>query len=275
MFGSALSIFSFVVLVVASIFLSACSTSRYSLSQDVAPTGNFDASKVPDAVPVWEPISPRGNASPYTVNGQQYSVLDSSLGYKEEGVASWYGLKFHGELTSNGEIYNMYSMSAAHKTLPLPTYVRVTNLKNSKKVIVRVNDRGPFHEGRVIDLSYAAAKKLEIVKSGTAQVIVEAINPAKSSDASSKEIHLDNKLAYFVQVAALSNKAKAQEMLVKLEGMKLSVTPFITRSPQGIYRVRVGPISNEVKAQSLVELLSSKGIGSPIAIQRSLAAKGS
>ncbi|MDX1452372.1 MAG: septal ring lytic transglycosylase RlpA family protein, partial [Oleiphilaceae bacterium] len=165
------------LVVCLSICLAACSTSRYSMRHDKAPTGDFDASGVPDAIPVWEPLSPQGNRSPYTVRGKQYRILPSAAGYREEGIASWYGLKFHGELTSNGEIYNMYAMSAAHKSLPLPTYVKVTNLSNQRSVIVRVNDRGPFHSERVIDLSYAAAKKLGFDKQGTARVLLEAIVP--------------------------------------------------------------------------------------------------
>ena len=115
------------------------------------------------------------------VHGKRYYVLDSAQGFKERGIASWYGNKFHGNQTSNGEIYDMYAMTAAHKRLPLPTYVKVTNLNNQRSITVRVNDRGPFHEGRVIDLSWAAAKKLGIDKTGTAPVEVVAINPGPSA----------------------------------------------------------------------------------------------
>ena len=132
---------------------------------------------MPDAVPKVEFRSRGGNKSQYQVFGKSYSVMATSLGYKERGGASWYGKKFHGYLTANGDKYDMYGMSAAHKSLPLPTYVKVTNLANNKVVIVRVNDRGPFHQGRIIDLSYAAASKLGMLNSGTGQVEVEAINP--------------------------------------------------------------------------------------------------
>ena len=122
-----------------------------------------------------EPRSRGGNKSPYTVFDKTYTVLDSAVGYKEAGLASWYGKKFHGRKTSNGERYNMYAVSAAHKSLPIPTFVKVTNQENGKTLIVRVNDRGPFHEGRIIDLSYAAALKLGVVEHGTARVVVEAL----------------------------------------------------------------------------------------------------
>ena len=150
---------------------------RYKVTKDYGPDTNVDVSHVPDAVPKVEFLSRGGNKSEYQVFGKSYSVMANSLGYKERGGASWYGKKFHGYLTANGDKYDMYGMSAAHKSLPLPTYVKVTNLANNKVVIVRVNDRGPFHQGRIIDLSYAAASKLGMLNSGTGQVEVEAINP--------------------------------------------------------------------------------------------------
>ncbi|MFT5930004.1 MAG: rare lipoprotein A [Oceanospirillaceae bacterium] len=149
---------------------------RYDIKQDLGPKQHRDMSKAPDAVPQIEPLSRGGNKSTYEVWGKSYSVMASSLGFKQRGLASWYGQKFHGHLTSNGETYDMYAMSAAHKSLPLPTYARITNLANNKVVIVRVNDRGPFHGDRVIDLSYAAASKLDYRKTGVAQVLVEAID---------------------------------------------------------------------------------------------------
>ncbi|WP_344802160.1 septal ring lytic transglycosylase RlpA family protein [Allohahella marinimesophila] len=153
------------------------SSSRYSIKQDVEPEGGFDPTNVPPVIPTAEPKSRGGNKSPYTVWGKQYTVMDSAQGYNQTGLASWYGAKFHGHATSNGEIYNMYAFSAAHKNLPLPTFARVTNLKNGRSIVVRVNDRGPFHEDRLIDLSYAAALSLDVVKTGTAPVRVEALLP--------------------------------------------------------------------------------------------------
>jgi rare lipoprotein A len=154
---------------------------RYAIKQDLGPKQHLDMSKAPDAVPKVEPPSRGGNKSRYEVWGKSYSVMASSYGFRERGLASWYGQKFHGHLTSNGETYDMYAMSAAHKSLPLPTYARITNLANNKTVIVRVNDRGPFHGDRVIDLSYAAASKLDYRKTGVAEVLVEAIDASQWS----------------------------------------------------------------------------------------------
>jgi len=151
---------------------------RYKVTKDYGPDALVDVSHVQDAVPKIEPRSRGGNRSRYEVLGKQYSVMPSAAGYNATGGASWYGKKFHGHLTANGEKYDMYQMTAAHKSLPIPTYVRVTNLANNRQVIVRVNDRGPFHKGRIIDLSYAAASKLDMLKQGTSKVRVEAINPA-------------------------------------------------------------------------------------------------
>ena len=135
---------------------------------------------IPEPHVVDEPRSPVGNRSPYTVLGKQYHVMDTPGGYVEQGTSSYYGAKFHGRRTSNQEVYDMYAFTAAHKTLPLPSFARVTNLDNGKSVVVRVNDRGPFHEGRVIDLSYAAAVKLGIVARGTGRVEVRALAPGEA-----------------------------------------------------------------------------------------------
>ena len=149
---------------------------RYAMSGDAYPMDPPDVSRIPDAVPRVEPPSRGGNRSTYEVWGKTYRVLPDSRGYVRQGTASWYGEKFHGYATSNGEIYDMYKMSAAHRSLPLPSYVRVTNQDNGRSAIVRVNDRGPFHNDREIDLSYAAAARLDILDRGTGRVKVEAID---------------------------------------------------------------------------------------------------
>lgn len=136
-----------------------------------------DIARIPDPVPKVEPLARSGNPDSYEVRGKRYFVRHSSQGYTERGLASWYGDPFHGRKTSSGEIYDMRAMSAAHKTLPLPTYARVTNTQNGRSVVVRINDRGPFHGSRVIDLSYVAAVKLGVVRHGTAEVEVRAIDP--------------------------------------------------------------------------------------------------
>jgi len=145
--------------------------------QDGGPVRAVDLSSVAEPVPRWEPRSRYGNPPEYTVFGKSYRVLPTADGYVERGMASWYGTKFHGQYTSSRELYDMYAMTAAHRSLPLPTYVRVTNLQNGRSTVVRVNDRGPFHSDRIIDLSYAAAYKLGIVQSGTAMVEVRALDP--------------------------------------------------------------------------------------------------
>ncbi|KPA89122.1 rare lipoprotein A [Pseudomonas asplenii] len=143
--------------------------------KDGAPWWDVDVSRIPDATPTLH--SGPYKANPYTVLGKTYFPLQDSKNYIAQGTASWYGTKFHGQNTANGEVYDLYGMSAAHKTLPLPSYVRVTNLENNRSVILRVNDRGPFYSDRIIDLSYAAAKKLGYAEIGTARVRVEGIDP--------------------------------------------------------------------------------------------------
>lgn len=159
--------------------LTSCSTVS---QKDGPPPFDVDVSKIPDAVPKSERVSKYGNKPVYNVFGKNYHVMSSSKNYEEQGIASWYGTKFHARHTSNGERYDMLGMTAAHKTLPLPTYVQVTNLSNGKKVIVKVNDRGPFEGNRIIDLSYVAAKKLGMLGHGTARVDIKAIDPVRFAE---------------------------------------------------------------------------------------------
>lgn len=157
------------------LLLSGCMSHH---KKDGPPPFHVDASKIPNAVPKPEPLSRIGNKPTYTVRGTTYHVLPSRKNYTAIGIASWYGTLFHNHRTSNGERYNMLAMTAAHRTLPLPTYVRVTNLENGQRIIVKVNDRGPFKPNRIIDLSFAAAKKLGIAGRGTALVEVKALDPS-------------------------------------------------------------------------------------------------
>lgn len=167
--------------------------------QDKAPVNPPDVSHVPDAKPTYLPYSKYGNPIYYDVNGVRYHVLSTSRGYKADGFASWYGTKFQGRRTSSGEPYNMYAMTAASTTLPIPSFVRVTNLANGKSVVVKVNDRGPFHTSRIMDLSYAAADKLDMLQHGTAPVRVEALNTGqgqlsndRTADSGATYAHSDN-----------------------------------------------------------------------------------
>jgi rare lipoprotein A len=171
---------------VLCILLSGCAAKkrRYHHRHDHGPRQHEIPARlhaVKDAVPRHEPRSKYGNPASYKVMRKRYHVMKCHKGFRERGLASWYGKKFHGYRTSSGDIYDMYGMTAAHKNLPLPTYVKVVNLDNGKTAIVKVNDRGPFHRDRIIDLSYAAAHKLGILGNGTAKVEVIALEPDKYS----------------------------------------------------------------------------------------------
>ncbi len=177
----------FILLAMSLLLVAGCSGKRSGgyYQDDGPPRGdssdrNIDWQSIPDAIPRIEPYSKTGNRS-YTALGKQYYPISSAKGFTERGQASWYGKKFHGNKTSSGEPYDMYAMTAAHKTLPLPSYVRVTNVDNNRVVVVRVNDRGPFLHGRIIDVSYAAAKKLGMVATGTANVFIEVVEPGTTS----------------------------------------------------------------------------------------------
>jgi len=169
------------LLAIVVLTLASCSFSKRQSGgyyQDDGPgKRRVDISKIPNATPRNEAIS-RAASRPYKIRGKRYVPLQTAKGFRQEGFASWYGKKYHGRKTSNGEVYDMYAMTAAHTTLPIPSYVRVTNINNQRSVIVRVNDRGPFIDNRIIDLSYVAAKKLGIVSSGTGRVLVEALSPS-------------------------------------------------------------------------------------------------
>lgn len=233
------------------LFLSACSTqtSRYQQKHDSTPTRKPTAAELVDATPRNEPHSRGGNKN-YQVRGKNYSVLASSKNFKQTGIASWYGNKFHGHLTSNGEIYNMYSMSAAHKNLPLPSYVKVTNHLNKKSVVVRVNDRGPFHENRIIDLSYSAAYKLDMLKKGTAIVTIEAIN-------TEQELKPDLSPIGYIQVFATQHQHIATNTANTLKNQY----PYEVSTPyeNGIYRVKLGPFINQIKLEQALNEIKRKG----------------
>jgi len=273
--------------------IAGCSTpSRYSMDTDAAPDTELDVSELPDPIPVYEPKSRGGNKPSYEVWGKTYHVLPSAEGYKERGGASWYGAKFHGHKTSNGETYNMYEMSAAHKSLPLPTYAKVTNLDNGRSVIVRINDRGPFHEGRIIDLSYAAAKKLGYYSSGIAHVEVEAITvapnsthgaapaPAATSNPVETAKPLANGYGYYVQVGAFSTESAAQQLKQRVdaetkEGI-FATTAAVSSSnvktasdaEKVFHRVRLGPFYDLRQAEQLLKQLTASKVGSPMIITR-------
>lgn len=310
----------YLVITMAALAIAGCSVnnSRYSQKQDSAPEFHYGELELVDAIPRYEPYAP-ANFRPYTVLGKYYTPMTDAKGYVEKGGASWYGQKFHGHLTSNGEIYDMFAMTAAHKTLPLPSFVKVTNLDNQKVTVVRVNDRGPFHPGRVIDLSYAAAKKLDVLSTGVANVKVEVIHidqdgvmtvgagqpqqpavppsltqPEEApvmiatqhlkttledrveveaatrpiSESLAASVAQDNTVVkedsnieqIFVQVAAFSNQEKVIELS---EGLaRLYQVPTDVPLIDNIYRLRLGPLKNEQKAEKLIQDLKSIGFDS-------------
>lgn len=223
-----------------------------------------DVSRVPDAVPRDERLSETGN-DPYTVNGNTYYPVRTSRGYRERGVASWYGRMFHGRRTSSGERYDMYAMTAAHRTLPLPSYARVRNLRNGKQVLLKINDRGPFLHNRLIDLSYAAAHRLGIVATGTGLVEVVVVGP--DSMIADKKIAVPVTSAIppppsiYIQVGAFSESGNAERMRRRLYGHTYS--PVITQHARvdggDVHRVRVGPIATVDEADKIVQRMQWQG----------------
>ncbi|KTG16973.1 MULTISPECIES: septal ring lytic transglycosylase RlpA family protein [unclassified Guyparkeria] len=217
-----------------------------------------------DAEPRAEPPSRRGNPSSYTVHGKRYHVMANNAGFRERGVASWYGNKFHGRPTSSGEPYDMYKMTAAHKTLRLPAYVRVTNLDNGKSVIVRVNDRGPFVDDRIIDLSYAAAHKIDMTGRGTVPVEIEVVGPGQQADRSDSRGNWQAarlpKAGWdedvLVQVGAFRDRDNAEAIGARLRRAGLSP---ISHSDGRLTRVRVGPFASAAALDAALERLRELG----------------
>ena len=231
--------------------------SRYQQASDSAPPRSISPADVADAVPRPDPILSVGNISPYTVNGVTYRILDNHKGYQVRGTASWYGAKFHGHETSNGEIYDLYQASAAHKTLPIPCYVRVTNLANGKSIVVRVNDRGPFHSDRVIDLSYGAAVKLGYMEAGTAQVEVQVIDVVGVDDRRGT-VAGDYR---YLQLGAYSSENSARRLQDSLQAL-LAPPVFVSQVQSGeslLFRVRIGPMSGAQEIETVQGQLRMAG----------------
>ena len=225
-----------------------------------APPPAPNLAAVPDAVPRPEPRSAHGNPPFYDVLGQRYFVLSAADGYLERGVASWYGPTFNGGNTSSGELYDMYGMTAAHKTLPLPTYARVTNLKNGRSVVVRINDRGPFVANRLIDLSYTAAARLDMLREGTTLVEVRALTPGVP-DELTRSAALPPP-ALYVQAGAFADAQNAQHLLARLQAAGLA-SAFVASPLEGkthLYRVRLGPVASVADFDAIAAHLSALGI---------------
>jgi rare lipoprotein A len=251
----------------AGLFAGCSTTKTVFEPQDSAPARPIDVSSIPDAVPRPEPRSRYGNPESYVVYGQRYYTLPSSKGYSERGMASWYGTKFHGKRTSSGEPYDLYGMTAAHKTLPLPTYVKVTNLQNGRSVTVKVNDRGPFHDDRIIDLSYTAAAKLGILGNGTGKVEVRAIDTETdgtmqlASTTPAMQAAPDAQ-ALYLQVGAFSSEQNAKRLRNEILTQQIGEVRIVetTGNAGTFYKVQVGPFSDASEADGVARALKPLGI---------------
>ena len=270
---------------------------RYEMANDSPELEPIDLSAIKPVMPVPVTRTLAGNKSPYEVNGKTYHVMASEAGYQETGMASWYGRKFHGHLTSNGEIYDMFSLSAAHKSLPIPSFAEVTNLDNNKSVIVRVNDRGPFHDGRIIDLSYAAAATLGYADKGTARVRVKSLVPAtvtpthrqsllltENSSAPPVQNEVQDEVLQerekierdageeFLQVGAFSSIESARQLLATVSGF--TSLPVFIRSDEDVntgnllHRVRMGPVNETMDLQGLIGAIMAAGLGRPFRVRQ-------
>ena len=253
--------------------LASCSHMRKG---DGPPDFDVDVSRIKNPVPKVEPMAKYGNMSSYRVLGKRYYTMKSANSFKETGTASWYGTQFHAKRTSSGEPYDMLAMTAAHKTLPLPTYVEVTNLKNHRQIIVKVNDRGPFSSNRIIDLSYVAAKKLGMLGHGTAPVTIRAINPrlyAAKTESSSRQTttitttkvtrtHLASASVHvYLQAGAFASKGNAVKLKQRLASMQdFPVNVALPAANSKLYRVRIGPILDSASADRITQRLKSIGI---------------
>jgi len=223
--------------------------------QDRAPDHIPNVDAIPEPIVEALPLSRYGNTSPYQVEGRNYYVLNDATGFVETGLASYYGTKFHGRRTSSQEVYDMYAFTAAHKSLPLPSFARITNLDNGRSVVVRVNDRGPFHDGRVVDLSYAAAVKLGIHEMGLGWVEIRALTPEGAPLVSSPELYL--------QVGAFSIYANAEQALARLHAAGMTSAMLYDGQANGrpLWRLRLPVDAND--APALSRRISRMGLGTP------------
>ena len=252
---------------------------RYSILQDRAPEVDLDIASIPEVIP--EPIvrTLAGNRSPYSVLGKSYTVMETEEGYTERGVASWYGEKFHGHRTSNGEVFDMYKASAAHKSLPIPSFLQVTNLDNNRSIIVRVNDRGPFHGDRIVDLSYAAAMKLGYANRGTARVQLDAIMPPASSGEARAYPSAVNRVPQrssvviggkqYIQVGAFSDQEAARRLTIQLKeitSLPVFIQEVVGNSSQKLHRVRVGPLADSNEIRIITERVVAANLGNPYTV---------
>ena len=258
--------------VLVSMLLASCAGKK---PQDEEPadgpsTTDLRAQDVADAVPQAEPLARYGNHSPYEVFGKKYHVLTSSDGYHKRGVASWYGSKFHGRRTSSGEPYDMHLATAAHKSLPLPTYAEVTNLDNGKKVIVKINDRGPFKDDRLIDMSYGAALRLGMTATGTARVDVRVIDVSADAPLVSHSADTDSRggdpEGTWLQAGAYGKREGAERLAGQLE--RASLNPVSIHDIGSLFRVWLGPYLSAAEVESVISRAIELGFDRPHRVKR-------
>ena len=259
-----------------SLLLISCAGEKKEEAEpiDGPSASDLKAADVADATPRAEPLARYGNHSPYEVFGRTYTVLPSSKGYHKQGVASWYGSKFHGRRTSSGEPYDMHLATAAHKSLPLPTYAEITNLDNGRKVIVKINDRGPFKDDRLIDMSYGAALRLDMIPTGTARVDVRVIDvlaapgeqePLVASRAETLPDSVDE-AGTWLQVGAYGRSGGAQKLAGQLEQADLS--PVSIYNIDNLFRVWLGPYLSSAEVESVIERVIELGFERPHRVRR-------
>ncbi len=236
--------------------LMCCLLTAFSIANaDGPPLIDRDVSYLEDAKPKALPYNPYANQPVYVINGQTYTLIPSTHGYSTTGIASWYGQQFAQRATASGEPYDMFAMTAASKVLPIPTFIHVTNLENGRSIVVKVNDRGPFHSERILDLSYAAAKRLGMLKKGTAKVRITALETPYNAQLKS----------FYLQVGTFKNKDNAKHLAETLK--TILVAPVVVNPvPGNLYSVRVGPFVNMNKAQSLYEQLAQAGLNPGILV---------
>lgn len=264
-------------LLLLAIFLNGCSTLSGG-RQDGAPKGNIDVARIPNAVPKAEPLCKYGNPRFYYVHGKRQYVLRSAKGYNKVGFASWYGTKFHGQLTSSREPYSLYGMTAASRDLPLPTYVQVTNLQNGRSIIVKVNDRGPFVGNRILDLSYVGAEKLGYAGRGTALVRVTAIDPVLwaqqhkvmynvASATTPSAIPPATPTEFYLQLGAFADRTHAENYRLRIAAIANKDVYVKTSYHNGnpIYKVQVGPLA-ATESNQLREKLEAQGMAPGITV---------
>lgn len=225
---------------------------------DGPPLIDRDVSAIQDAAPQPLPYNAYANQPIYAVNGQTYTLIPSTHGYTTTGTASWYGQQFAQHLTASGEPYDMFAMTAASKVLPIPTFIRVTNLENGRSVVVKVNDRGPFHSERILDLSYGAAKRLGMLQKGTAKIRITALETPYNAQLT----------AYYLQVGTFRNLENATHLAQTLKTILVAPVAVntVTPKPNSLYSVRVGPFVNMAKAQSLYQQLAQAGLNPGILV---------